>query len=329
MRKWVIALSLALFASATACVLLWSELRAERHQVARLSAELRSASRGAGVSASPAASPTLTPAPATPPSSPESGGVAQAAPAVATRHVPGTQQEWSQYQLRLLRDPKYQEAWRAQRRSNYAPRRENLMRLFGFSPAQADAVIELQLDRELRALEHIPPDGMSEEQQREHRGREEAAEREHQVKLAELLGEHNRQRLQHYMESRASRMQVDQLRTQLPSTDALQDHQIEPLITALHEERARVRRELEELSESLDWRGDGVEAQRRYAERHLELLIANRQALGSSAGAILSRSQLETLDSMLLREIERHRTEQKMARLRATIGQASADGGTH
>jgi hypothetical protein len=329
MRNWVIALSLALFACAMACVLLWSELRAERKQVARLSAELHSASHRAAANASPVVSPAM-PAAVSPAIPAENGVVPQATPAVATPHVTGTQQEWSHYQLRLLRDPKYQEAWRAQRRLNYAPRRENLIRLFSFSPAQADGVIELQLDREIRALEHTPPDDMTEQQQREHRAREEAAEREHQAKLAELLGEDNRLRLQHYMESRPSRMQVDQLRTQLQATDALQDHQIEPLIAALHEERSRMRRELEELSESLDWRGDGVEAQRRYSERHLELLTTSRQALQSSAGAILSGRQLETLDSMLQREIERHRTEQKMARLRTTIGQtASTDGGTN
>ena len=47
------------------------------------------------------------------------------------------------YQRRMLQQPKYREAWRAQQRLRYARRRENVIRLLGFTPEEADAVIEL------------------------------------------------------------------------------------------------------------------------------------------------------------------------------------------
>ena len=51
-----------------------------------------------------------------------------------------------------MNDPKYREAFREQQRLRLATRRDNFVRLLGFSPEQADAVIELSIDQ---------PDGLA------------------------------------------------------------------------------------------------------------------------------------------------------------------------
>ena len=51
----------------------------------------------------------------------------------------------------------------------------------------------------------------------------------------------------------------------------------------------------------------------------LERLQATHGRMHSSAAAILSRSQLETLDAMLRRERERNDAVQRMSRIQSTL----------
>ena len=61
-------------------------------------------------------------------------------------------------------------------------------------------------------------------------------------KLPSAAGEDKSAQLQNYMESRQTRMQVDQFRTQLTGGDAFRDDQVEPLIAALQLERSQMQR---------------------------------------------------------------------------------------
>jgi len=85
--------------------------------------------------------------------------------------------DWQAYQKRLLKDPKYREAWRDEQRLQLAQRRENYVKLLGFTPEQADAAIDLAIDRQMKW-----PGGIPQEQ-----GEEEM--RAYQAKLREVLGE--------------------------------------------------------------------------------------------------------------------------------------------
>ena len=60
-----------------------------------------------------------------------------------------------------MRDPRYREVRLEQGRLMFAQRRENLVRLLGLTPEQADAVIDLQLERQLQLEERSvnPPTG--------------------------------------------------------------------------------------------------------------------------------------------------------------------------
>ena len=65
-------------------------------------------------------------------------------------------EDWQSRQRRLMGDPKFREAFREQERLRLATRRENFMRLLGFSPEQADAVIDLSIEREMDSQDTQP-----------------------------------------------------------------------------------------------------------------------------------------------------------------------------
>jgi hypothetical protein len=227
----------------------------------------------------------------------------------------GTQEARMSVERRLLLQPKYREAWRAQQRLNYAVRRENAIRLLAFSPEQADAIVELEIERHLRAIERSPPNPMSQEHLQEQTALEEQDDLEYQTKLRELLGNDGRAQYQEYMESRATRMQVDRFRPRFTGADALRDDQVEPLIAALHVERAQMLKALHEFRDALALeRSSGGEWQR-FRDREIEELKAAHERMHTAVASILSRSQLETLDGLLKAELARTEMEHRLRRM--------------
>ncbi len=235
-RKVELLLSVALLGSAATAFLLWGELRDERTRNAELSARATSLP-----------TPIAAPVEATPVPAPASASPAAATPDASFATAPSPRvepsgQEDAEAHRRRLQQPQYREAWRAQRRLNYALRRENVIRLLGFTPEEAEAVVEIAIDRQLSWIDRQPK-AITQELYEQDR-------REDQAKLRELLGEEKHARFQEYMESRSTRVQVDQLRPQFTGEDTLRDDQVEPLIAALHVERTRLQTEQQEYRTS-------------------------------------------------------------------------------
>jgi hypothetical protein len=151
----------------------------------------------------------------------------------------------------------------------------------------------------------------------------EAEERAYQTRLRDLLGEEKSAHLQTYMESRQSRMQVDQFRTQLTGADMLREDQVEPLIAALHAEQAQMQKDLEDNRETSSGQVDAPVWQRQYYERQVELMKGTHKRMHSAASGILSSSQLERLDAMLKRDLERHEAQLQMQRIQSKLDQPS------
>jgi hypothetical protein len=318
MRKLVVVLSLAVSLAAGACVWLWSELRAERGRSAELAAQLQAekvaahlaerVEQASATAASPVSQPSPLPQPAPTPVT------AQNPTNQATTRVQGTQEEWEAYQHRLLSDPKYRAAWSDQQRVSYAPRRANLIRLLGFSAEKADAVIEVMIERELALM-----------QKRPHTPQQiEADEAAYQSRLRTLLGDEQRQRLGDYMASRASRMQVDRFRGQLSGADAMRDDQVEPLIGALHQEQAQMRKELAEYRETLRAQAQDADSWRLSGERETELMKAAHRRMLAAAGSLLTQAQLDALEAMLAGDLQRHEAQQRMRRLQGKLSTPAA-----
>jgi len=319
MRRTLILTGIIACGFAVASAWLWRELGQERAQNAELRARLEATP--------PNPEPERTTAvvvpndlPASPTSLPTTP--APAAATTAPQHVTGTQEDWDAYRRRMMRDPRYREVQREQGRLALAPRRANLIRLLGMTPAQADAVIDLQIERAWQRDEQMV-NPATEELRLQQRALEEAQEREHQGKLQDMLGQEKSARLQHYMESRQSRMQVDTFRTQLSGVDSLRDDQVEPLIEALHVERAQMGDELEQYRDTLNFDGDSTGEWQRYSARRIELLKDMHSGMHASAAAVLSSSQLEQLDAMLNRELQREEAQVRMSKLESKIDRAA------
>jgi ribulose bisphosphate carboxylase small subunit len=302
MQKSHIVLLIVALASAGVSAGLWLELRAERALNADLTARLKVAAATPVTAREPVASRTAEPPVVMAPV------VANAAPAPAVAKADRASADfWQARQRKLMSDPRYRDAFREQQRLQLATRRENFIRLLGFSPEQADAVIDLSIERQMNW-----PSGIPQEQ-----GEQES--RTYQEKLQALLGEDKSAQLQNYMESRQTRMQVDQFRTQLTGGDALRDDQVEPLIAALQVERSQMQQDLEEYRASFAADDNSEASQRKYNERQTALLKATHDRMRTAASAILSQSQLQKLDAMLKRDLERHEAQQRMARIQSKL----------
>jgi hypothetical protein len=227
-------------------------------------------------------------------------------------------EDWQARQRRLMNDPRYREAWREQQRLQMAQRRDNYIQLLGFTPEQADAAIELSLDRQMTMYDRSQFSGSMEDAER-WQERQKAEEQAYQAKLRDALGAEKAAQLQTYMESRQSRMQVDRFRSQLTGADALRDDQVEPLISALHAEQSQMQKDLQEWRDSQSTNGNSEAAQRQFFERQAEALKAAHKRMHSSASGILSSSQLERFDAMLRRELERHEAQLRMQRIQSKL----------
>jgi hypothetical protein len=242
-----------------------------------------------------------------------------AVPPPGPRFVAGRKEEWQSAQRQLLKDPRYLDALRAQRRLTYRLRRDNAMRLFGFSAATADAVVDLDIDSEIQMMS-LDPAGSGEDLRKQY----EAVQRDHDTRMLALLGRDRFDHWQNYMETRGTRMQVDRYRSQLNGADLLREDQVEPLITALAVDQKQMRTEIEEYRDSLSWEGNSTESTRRFRERQLEIMQAANKRMLASAASILSSSQVKRLADMLSADIEQRATQDRIESLRRKIGPAPA-----
>jgi hypothetical protein len=318
MRRATAILALLSCGLAVTSIYLWRELGQERARDAEFRALLETpAAQSASVQATSAPPPTAAVSPSGP-------SPATVLPATATPSPPkmtGSQEDWVSYRRRMMRDPKYREVLRDQNRLALAPRRANLIRLLGFTPAQADVVIDMQIERDFQFADQVIPP--TEELRQQQRQRAEAQEKEYQAKLLDLLGSDQNARLEHYMETRQTRMQVDTLRTQLNGADILRDDQVEPLIEALQVERSRMQEELQQYRDTLNFEGQANDPWQRYNERQAELMKKMNADMHSSAAAILSSSQLDQLDAMLGRELQRHEAQMRISRIERNLDSAN------
>jgi len=323
MRMSTVILLVLALAGAGVSFAFWNELRAERALNAELSARLQAAS--AVRPPPPPPPPRNDPMPIEAPTS-ASAPAKTLAPSPETqverpKVVQGKESDWRGNQRRLMSDPKYREAWREQQRLQMAQRRENYIEILGFTPQQADAAIELAIDRQMQMFERSTVSGSPDDVQRWEE-RQKADEGAYQAKLRDLLGAEKSARLQTYMESRQSRMQVDRLRSQLTGGDTLRDDQVEPLIAAMHAEQSQLQKDMQEYRDTLSSDGNPpTTSQRKYNERQAELMKVAHSRIHASASGILSGSQLEKLDTLLKRDLERLETQMRMQRIRSKLEQ--------
>src|SRR5688572_14937083 len=142
MQKSAVFLLVMALAGAGVSAGLWMQLRTERALNADLSEQPRVATATpitpqAVVSPTPELPVVIAPVPAT-----ARASIPSPAEPASENQMPVERGDWQARQRQLMSDPKYRQAFRDTQRLRLATRRENLIRLIGMSPEQADAVID-------------------------------------------------------------------------------------------------------------------------------------------------------------------------------------------
>ena len=175
----------------------------------------------------------------------------------------------------MLRDPAYRKAQVEDWLRRLAQPHADAIRVVGMTPGQADRVIELWAERNLRFTElgadtgEAPSEAVQAELKR-------AADAE-QAEVRELLGEERNEKWAWYLASGQERAEVGQFRLQLSSTsEPLRDSQADALVEAIYSERQRRSRDYENYAKAMGTDRNMASAQDR--QRWLDLEEAGQRA---------------------------------------------------
>jgi hypothetical protein len=336
MNRFIIVLAGTTLVFASASAYLWRQERAasEQNAVLQLRVEkLEGAQRTArAILPTPAAAPVAGAAP------PDSGPplrparAPRPAPAVgAAAAVAGSDRKaaitfrpffGSMRMDKLLADPEYREAMRAQERLAMSSRYPDLAEALHLQPEEAEKLMDLLTDQQVAAMGRQPtfrPDGTPDENSiREWQKQMEQQQRDNQAQIASLLGDTQFQEWKDYQNSMGARMQVKQLRDTLGSSDPLRADQVQPLVAAIAAEQLRYGAELQRnAGRAGKARSMSQSDQLSMMEQGLEQSTQYNQRMHDAAAPYLSARQQEQFDRMLNQNLEIQRITVRMVRARA------------
>jgi hypothetical protein len=298
----------------------WRKLEEERAHNAELQIQLQQLHQARAAAREPArmagqfAPKTLSQPPGNPPTSATSA--AKATPA-ASKY-----EDWAARERRLMSDPKYREARKAELKMGWSRFRQDGMHVLGATAAEADTVVEWLVETQL--AQSIRSNPRTPEEVAQRRLEIEQSKSREDAELRELLGDSKAEQWQQFMASQASRMVVSQLRAQLTSSDPLRDEQVEPLIAALHAERTQFDDEMRAYRDSLSSKGTlGDHGGALYLQREIERAAAANERAHATVAAILSPSQLDKLDELNNRKLETLRVQLQISVAAAEARQRS------
>ena len=312
MHRFSAIAAIALVACAATSLCLWRELRTERERAEALQTRLVQLERSQAAKAKAktaidvhATQPAVSP---TPPQETTKAKPAGAKPQNTQRRLAGLfdMDSYERQERRLLQDPQYREARRAQRRLEMTSGHLDLTSALQISPETADQLISLLVDEELQYLSEPHPNPTNDEEYRARQLEIEKSERARDAKLSALLGESKLAEWKEYQASLQTRYQVHQLRGTLSaSPDPLRDDQMEPLISAIYTEQKQLNEEMRAYAQTLDWSEDTrqqsfLKRKQQYADRS----SAAKDRIHTAAASILSQRQLASLDDMVQRRLD-------------------------
>jgi hypothetical protein len=234
---------------------------------------------------------------------------------------------------KLMEDPEYREAMRAQQRVMLVERYPDLAAVLHLQPEQKERLLDLLADQQVRGMSNGPPfsgDGtpLDENQMREFQERIQAQQRDSQAELTALLGSSGMQQWSEYQNSLGARMQVRQLRSTLEAVgEPLREDQAQSLITAMTAEAQRRNAESASNAQSTAAMTRSVDATDRTAafEQMLQRTEQYNKRVHDAVAPYLSSQQLASFDASQDRQLVMQRANLKM--LRAQSAAEARDGG--
>jgi hypothetical protein len=307
MRWLPAALAVTIVGLGLTALMLWQSRETERERVAQLQAQIGQLERRQ-VRAARDASGALQDAPqtgATPPTTqpPVTATTTIATPATTTAPAPAapnfTMSEWQRRERQLLRDPAYRRAQIDLHRQRLASARAGAIRVVGMTPEQADRVIELWAERNLRYLEMQDYGTNAPTSTTEPAGLIREFQKAEQDELRALLGEEKLAAWNRYLASASVRGELTSLSAQLSTTpEPLRESQIDALVDIIY----TAQEQRDELYRN-HLRDAGVTdfTVNRASDRafYLALERQTNQRIRDAAAGTLSAFQAESLDDML------------------------------
>jgi hypothetical protein len=311
MSKANVVLAAAAVVFGSGCFVLFRDLSTERNrvyaleaQVARLQREMKAPEP---VSSDKETAPTSDPgaeAVAAKPAA-SSSTSASSTPA-ATKSVAAERSAERAEWRRVLADPAYREAMRAEQRLRLKPQYPELAAELGLSQDEADRFLDLLAEQSLRDSESAMEEKPGEDPQQRIRKRHEQAENERRA----FLGEERFRAWTEYVNSAGARALVSDLRAQLAtSSSPLREDQSKPLVKALAAEHQRHWAERQQNYSSAVWTEKPVAERIAYMERRAALIEESLERSREAGAMYLDSEQQRRFDEMLDRQRERARAE--------------------
>ena len=299
MRKFNLTLGILAAVSSLSALWYWHLLQSERARTAELGQQLAALRSPAEHAPGPAAA-----------ASRQEPGETTSARAPAAAHTPPQEvlsaeelevrraiRSSQQREREMLRDPEYRKAQIEAGRWQFAPTRADAIRVVGMTPEQADRVVDLWLERNLRFTElggsslEQPSEAIKAELKR-------LSDAE-QAELRTLLGDEKYEHWGRYLASVQERREVSQFRLELStSAEPLRESQADVLAETIYLERQRRTNEYEEYVRSAGITDRNVVSPQD-RQRWLDLEKEANQRVHNSVAGTLSRAQLARLDEIL------------------------------
>lgn len=292
----IVALVVLVVASAT----LWLQLRTARQDLQLAQQDLQTAQQALeserslgnqlrGQLADARAQPVVA-APAMPVQSPTAPPILVAADGRTTANLTGVVTAGAQRDKIMLDDPEYREARLAVVRATFKQRNPLLARELGISEEQADAIVDIIAQGQLRAdsqqLELRASGNMDAAAIEELRRQQEAQQQQDRNRLTAMLGPEKYSQLEAIQQTETARVRMANLKTLLAQAgQPLSTDQALSMTRVMASAQQREEKEMEQLRSSGQW--NQVPEVDRAAE-------GDRRILDSASG-ILTAQQLETV----------------------------------
>ncbi len=220
MRNLALACAALAIVAGIVSVNLWRDLRDERQTTAQLRAQLTQQPPAAVAANVPAPVPSVAPSAAVAPVTAQQAAepTSSRAPAEATARDLINNLRIDQREL--LKDPEYRKAALAQARLNVPRNYPDLFEVLGLAPEQAERLTDLLAEQQLEqnsVTSVIGPNGIDQAAMAEVTRRAEELQRRRDEEITALLGPAGLQEFKAYEQTRAPRMQAQNMRQLLDS----------------------------------------------------------------------------------------------------------------
>lgn len=345
MNRFIFVLAGTTLVFASASAYLWQQERAGREQRAALEQRVKELESAPIIARTIPTTPAETPAPleTVPPPQP----VHRPKPAAIRGAVVANSRKETSLsagntfatfafarQDKLMADPEYRAAMRAQQRLMMPHQYPDLAEALQLQPEEAGKLMDLLADQQIANMDRRPPvgpDGSPDQKamQEWHQQMQQQMQQQHrdnEAQIANLLGDGRLQEWKEYQSTMGARMQVKQLRDLMnSSSDPLRADQVQQIVTALATEQRRPNAEPQRNSlRPVAMLGTRVGSLSPAApngvammEQSLEHTIQYNQRMQDAAAPYLSARQQEQYKQILDQQVEMQRINLRMMRSQA------------